>query len=128
MRLRREENMNQLITLSFEIFSGNRRNSELLYVIEQKMIFKKKSVYNNIIKYECRQKSCKSRINLLADGTCILAKKYVEHNHPDEEVAYKELKALNKIKLDCQDAAGALGGNTTAMSSIRSAFRKTCER
>lgn len=92
------------------------------------MIYKLKSVYNNVAKYECRQKTCKSRVNMLPDGICVKTKKYVEHNHEDEESAYKELKALNQIKRDCQDVAGALGGDRTAMSSIRASFRKTCER
>lgn len=114
--------------MNFEIISGNRRSSELLYVIDQKIIFRKKSVYKDIIKYECRQKMCKSRVSVLADGSCVRAKKYVDHNHENEEAAYKELKALNKIKKDCLDAATILGSEMTAMSSIRASFRKTCER
>lgn len=62
------------------------------------MIYAIKSVYKGVSKYECRQKSCKARINLLPDGKCVLAKKYVQHNHEHEEEAYRELKALNNIK------------------------------
>lgn len=92
------------------------------------MIFVKKSVYKGVLKYECRQKTCKARANLLPDGKCVLAKKYVEHNHDHEEEAYRELKALNSIKQDCEDMAGALGGVKTNLSTIRQAFRKACER
>lgn len=116
------------IIMNFEIIPGNRRSSELLYIIEQKMIYKKKSVYKNTIKYECRNKLCKARVNVMPDGKCVLAKKYIEHNHDNEEGAYKELKALNQIKRDCEDIGGALGGDRTAISSIRASFRKTCER
>lgn len=114
--------------MNFEIIPGKRRNSELLYVIEQKMIHMRKSVYKGVSKFECRQQNCKARVNLLSDGKCVVAKKYVEHNHDNEEEAYKELKALNAIKRDCEDAAWALGGTKTNLCTIRSAFRKTCER
>lgn len=113
--------------MDFEIICGKRRNSELIYIPEQKMIYAIKSVYKGVSKYECRQKSCKARINLLPDGKCVLAKKYVQHNHEHEEEAYRELKALNNIKKDCQDMAGALGATKTNLSTIRAAFRKTCE-
>lgn len=114
--------------MNFEIITGKRTNSQLLYLIDQKMLFQRKSVYKNVIKYECRNKTCKARINILPDGNCVLAKNYVEHNHNDEEVAYKEMTALNQIKRDCRNLTGALGGDRTAMSSIRASFRKTCER
>lgn len=114
--------------MNFEIISGFRKNSKLLYLVDQKMIFVKKSVYNNVGKYVCRQSECKARITVDAEGKCELAKHYVEHNHDNEEEVYKELKAINEIKSDCQDIAGKLGGDTTAMSSIRSSFRKVCEK
>lgn len=91
------------------------------------MLYMKKSVYKGVVKYECRKTNCKARINLLPNATCVLAKKYVEHNHEHEEDAYRELKALNSIKRDCKDMAGALGGTKTNLSTIRNAFRKTCE-
>ncbi|XP_046806265.1 uncharacterized protein LOC124419747 isoform X2 [Lucilia cuprina] len=56
-----------------------------------------------------------------------LPEKNVEHNHGHEEEIYKELKALNAIKQDCQNVAGALGGTKTNISTIRNAFRKACE-
>lgn len=55
-------------------------------------------------------------------------KGYVDHNHGDEETTYRELKALNLIKQDCQDMAETLGGTKTNISTIRKAFRRTCER
>lgn len=85
-------------------------------------------IYKNTTKYECRNKSCKARINVLSDGKCVLAKKYLEHNHGNEEEEYKKLKALNQIKHDCENIGGTLGGDVTAMSSIRASFRKACER
>lgn len=114
--------------MNYEIIAGNRSNSELLYVIDQKMIYQKKSVYNNTVKYECRIKSCKARINLLPEGKCTLPKKYIDHNHSDEEDAYEQLKALKKIKDDCRNSVGTLGGGNTALSSIRDSFRRTVER
>lgn len=67
-------------------------------------------------------------MNLLPDGNLVPAKKFVEHNHENEEEAYKELKALTTIKKDCVDMSGILGGSKTNLSSIRRAFRRTCER
>lgn len=113
--------------MNFEIITGYRKNSQLLYVLDQRMIYVKKSVYNSINKYECRVKTCKARVSVHPDGKCVLAKNYVEHNHENEEEVYKELKALNSIKDECEDLAGTLGGDTSAMSSIRSSFRKICE-
>lgn len=114
--------------MNFELICGSRRNSELLYITEQKMLYRKKSEYKGVTKYQCRQKSCKSRVNLLSDGSCVLSKGYVDHNHGDEETTYRELKALNLIKQDCQDMAETLGGTKTNISTIRKAFRRTCER
>ncbi|KNC25747.1 hypothetical protein FF38_10360 [Lucilia cuprina] len=113
--------------MNYIIIAGFRKNSELLYTTGEKMIYAKKSVYKNVIKYECRQKTCKVRVNVLPDGKCVPARKNVEHNHGHEEEIYKELKALNAIKQDCQNVAGALGGTKTNISTIRNAFRKACE-
>lgn len=59
---------------------------------------------------------------------CYLAKKYIEHNHDNEEEYYKELKVLNQIKTDCEGIGSVLGGNRTAISTIRSSFRNACEK
>lgn len=116
-----EKNMN------CEIFVGEKRNNKLLYVYEQKMIYKKKSTYKDIVKYECRNKNCKARLNLIPDGTCVGALHYVDHNHENEEKAFNEMKVLNKIKSDCIDIAETLGSETNGLSSVRKAFRRNCE-
>lgn len=109
------------------IFTGKKTNYKLLFVNEQKMIYKKKSTYNGVVKYVCWINSCKSRVNLMPYGKCVTAKNYVEHNHEHQEDAFKELNVLNKIKSDCVDVAGTLCGEKSATSSIRKAFEKNCE-
>lgn len=110
-----------------ELFVGKKVNNELLYVYDQKMIYKKKSKYKDVFKYECWLKSCKARVMLMPDGKCLLAKKYVEHNHDHQEKEFKEMCVLNKIKSDCVNVAGTICGGQNAVSSIRMAFENNCE-
>lgn len=111
-----------------EKIAGLRRTGHLFYVKEQKMLYKMKSNYKNIKKLECRKKTCQARVNLLENGTCELAKKYVEHNHDNEKKSYVEIIALNDMKQNCSSIGGVLGVESNATSCIRSAFRNTCER
>ena len=81
-------------------------------------------MYKDLDKYECWRSSCEARIVLLPEGTCEKAKNYVDHNHENNEGSFNELKALNRIKNDCVDAAATLGAEVNALSTIV-AFRST---
>lgn len=109
-------------------FAGKKKDSKLLFVPEQKMIYRKKSVYKEVVKYECWHENCKARVNLMPNGFCDLAKNYVNHNHEEEENIYKELCALNEIKAESGNIAATLGGEQNAISSVRTAFRNVTQR
>lgn len=91
-----------------------KRNSKLLFVPEQKMIYRKKSVYKEIVKYECWHENCKARVNVMPND--------------EEENIYKELCVLNEIKAESGNIAGTLGGEQNAISSVRTAFWNATQR
>lgn len=112
--------------MEFEILSGKRRNSKLLYSFSEKQIYAKKSIYNNKVFFDCYNKKCKSRVYLL-NGECLKAKNFKEHEHSDQKELYEELKALNKIKAKCLESGKSLG-EVNALSGIRESFRSVCSR
>lgn len=108
-------------------FSGKKINSKLLFTTEENMIYKKKSFYKGVIKFECWRSDCKARVNYMPDGTCIPAKHSPAHNHSHQKDDYKMLCALNKIKKETANIAGVLGGELSAISGVRTAFRNVAK-
>lgn len=109
-------------------FAGKKVDSKLLFLNNEKMIYKKKSVYKEVVKYECWRDGCKARINYMPDGKCVYAKKFVPHNHDHDEDEYKKLCALNDIKKESASISGTLGAERNAISSVRTAFRNVSEK
>lgn len=112
--------------MQFEIVNGQRRNSKLLYSIDEKQLYIKKSVIRGITYYTCYKKNCKSRVDVSRDGVLTKAANFIEHNHLDEEKLFLELKAIKKIKDDVCSSGAAVGA-VNALSSIRAIFRSNCE-
>lgn len=113
-------------SLAFEVMSGKRRNSKVLYVKDEKQFYIRKSEAKGRIYYTCYVKTCKSRVTL-ENGLCRKAPDFVEHDHSDQCELHAELKALNQIKEQCSDIANTLGA-PSAVSGIRENFRKVCAR
>lgn len=109
-------------------FSGKKVNSNLLFVKEEKMIYKKKSTYKDVVKFQCWRAGCPARVNYMPNGTCMMPQKFVPHNHDHEEEEYRKLNALNKIKEESAKISGTLGVEPNAISSVRTAFRNVSEK
>lgn len=85
----------------FEFCEGLRKGSRLLYLSNEKQIFKKKSTYRRKVTYTCYISGCEARVTLEGD----VCKKIlgVEHNHEgDQENDFQKLKLLNNIKRDTE--------------------------
>lgn len=81
---------------SYEIIIGNRQNSLMLYIIEEKQIF----FYNTKIKwgwsFKCRHPNCSALLILCQNRKYIRLK---THNHEQKyEDEYNRLKVVNKMK------------------------------
>lgn len=112
----------------FAIISGKQRTSSLYYIISEKQLFRKKSTYKDVLKLQCYNNSCKSRMVLLADKkTMIKAKNYVDHNHNDQEDLYKQFQILNKVK-KCVVASCSLLSDNNALSTIRASYRNVVSK
>lgn len=109
-------------------FAGRKFDSKLLFVSNEIMIYKKKSAYKVVVKYECWRAGCKARVNYVPDGKCVYVKKIVPHNHGKDEDEYKKLCALNEIKKESACISGTLGAEPNAISSVRTAFRNVSEK
>lgn len=89
------------IQIEYEfVVSGKRRKSELLWSFTESMFYKRNSAGSNGKYYICYDApSCKARLILRKDGTCV--KTSGEHNHCTREILYKQFEAENKIKMLC---------------------------
>lgn len=112
--------------LEFEIISGKRINSKVLYVKEEKQCYIRKSESKGTIYYTCYKKSCKSRV-ILKNGQCSKVVNFTQHNHSDQHAFYEELKALSQVKKICLDGTTIIGA-PSAVSGIRESFQSVCMR
>lgn len=112
--------------MEFELLSGKRINSVLLYSFNDCQLYAKKSIYGEKQYYECYKNNCKSRV-VLERGTFSKCRKFVDHNHGDQESTYRELKALRNIKRKCENFDTAIG-EQNALSGIRKTFQNVCQR
>lgn len=114
-------------SLVYKMITGKKSNSVLLYVIEEKQLFKVKSKTNKKTYYVCYEKKCSARLELSVNGFCSRPKKYTDHNHGNQESKYNEITCIDDIRKDCLTAASVLG-DVNALSGIRCAFKRTCEK
>lgn len=115
-----------MASVTYEIMSGKRRTSKLLYSKDENQFYIKKSEARGRKYYTCYEKNCKSRV-VLENGQCRKATDFIEHNHEEQQEMYDELKALNEIKEQCLDVSSTLGA-VNAVSGIRETFRNVCVR
>lgn len=112
----------------FEFVAGKRHDSKLLYLIDEKQLYKKKSLYKQKTFYTCYKNSCKARVEMLENKICVRSGKNSEHcEHPSQEDTYQELKSLENIKAECKSST-TLRNDTSALANTRKAFRSECER
>lgn len=111
--------------VDYEIISGKRRNSKLVYVISEQQLYIRKTKYKTKQFYVCYAKDCKSRVYIQNDQCYKSADG--EHNHADQKELYEEMKVMSNIKTQCMDPE-ALVGNVNALGGIREKFQDACSR
>lgn len=115
-------------SLEYELINGKKHKSILLYLIEEKQLFKVKSKTAQKSYYVCYHKDCFVRVELFADGTCRKPKKNsVGHNHGIQEDLRNEIKCIDGLRQDCLSGAGVLS-DVNAISGIRTAFKRALEK
>lgn len=107
----------------FVKINGKRRNSELIYVFNQKQLYCKNKNYKNNINYKCYIKNCNARMIIELPGNFLVrGKNFENHNHStNQEELFEELQLLNRIKNDCESSANMLS-DINAMSGVRKVF------
>lgn len=95
---------NTQIEVPFEFVTGKRSDSVLLYTRVEKQLYRKCSKYESkYYSYRCRIKDCKSRVYYeFATEKCVMkTKKFIPHNHGDQQDDYNNLKLLKEMKNEC---------------------------
>lgn len=115
-------------SLEYELISGKKLKSTLLYVLSEKQLYKIKTKTINKTYYVCYQKNCAARIEILTNSVCCKPNKDVnQHTHGAVEDQYKEISCINEIREDCAGASNVMG-EINAISTIRNAFKRVCEK
>lgn len=110
--------------MDYVFVTGKRVDSNLLYLKDEKQLFKINSKNRKKKIYMCYVKDCKSRVFIDNNAICYKVNNYVEHNHHDnQEHAYKQLKLINEIKSECQSVSALHSGACISVSEI---FKKHC--
>lgn len=89
---------NQQSVVEYEIITGHREDTKLLYLLNEKQLYKKNSITKLGTHYLCIVNNCSARV-YVKDGVCfksIFSKS--GHNHGLNDVFYKKLSALNDMK------------------------------
>lgn len=81
--------------MEFTFFEGMRKNSKLLYLPEDRQVFKLSKIQKDKKYYKCFYDLCKATISI-SNGLAV----YINSNHPhgDQEELYKKRKLVSKIK------------------------------
>ncbi|XP_055921214.1 uncharacterized protein LOC129952582 isoform X1 [Eupeodes corollae] len=85
----------------FEFTAGYRRNSVLIYLVDEKQLFTKKYSHNHMDRYTCYTKSCKASLLFDTYLNKIVKLYHTFHLHPDQSDVYKKMKVLNEMKDYC---------------------------
>lgn len=83
--------------IEYEFVVGFHKNHQLLYSKLEQQFYTKQHALKNYTLYRCREKTCKSKIHLKGDETCVKANNFVPHNHSGQADNYKTLKFRNDL-------------------------------
>lgn len=97
--------------IPFEFIVGARTDGRLLYTLEHKQLYRKKSKIEKKdgtaigYRYLCRVSGCTARVILdIREENCKFGANNREHTHSDnQQNLYDELKVVSKIKSECED-------------------------
>ena len=82
---------NSLFNFSL-FFTGRRKNSKLLYSIDEQQLYYKKNALKKYTTFSCTEKKCDAQIQMFSDGECRKPMKCSNHNHAQKEDEYKYLR------------------------------------
>lgn len=84
------------VVVEYEIVTGLRANSQLLYLPSEKQLYRKNTITKRGVHYKCKTDGCRIRI-YMNNGICYKLIG-VEHAHASSELSYIRLNALNEVK------------------------------
>lgn len=87
--------------MRYKICPGKRRNSKMLFTLDEEQYYSFNSKTKNYDAYKCVD--CNSRVHLRSDGICIQKNRYSEHKHAKKGKLEANLNILNEIKAKCAD-------------------------
>lgn len=99
--------------LEYEIIPGQRKGSNLVYLINEKNIFKPINGDEKYGKrYICSAPSCMARIIIRPNGTCERSKRSKPHLlHSNHSLQREEYIAVDRIKQTCSNVDALCGGS-----------------
>lgn len=91
-----------IIEPEYKIVPGFRRTSELIWIEDEQIYYKKNCAIKNGISYKCNTEDCSARVVRKTNGTVMKTQGYRSHNHKtNHRNAYEQNKILNEIKTRC---------------------------
>lgn len=113
--------------MDYVLLSGYRNNSKLIYICDEKVLFRKTRTRNQQSEYVCYQDvlhekdpkrhiKCNARLKLnqatgIRNGTA-------HSNHENHKFFFEELKLLNKIKKACKKSGANLASHKVSTKEI----------
>lgn len=104
--------------LTYEIATGERYNSKLLYTIEEKQLYYWNRAYASGDAWVCAFKGCNNRVHIRPDKMCVQKERYYIHKHANQEKKFYECKVLNIIKNKCADLSTFINEKKQAVRDI----------
>lgn len=109
-----------------ELITGQRVDSQLIYTVDEKQIYRKSVRHNNIYSYVCYEETCDSRIYFDLDSEkCYKKVDCSLHNHGDQFSKYKELNLKNNMKNECLKAAA---NKATCKETVRGIYNRCVQQ
>lgn len=103
--------------LTFKFVMGDRKNTQYLYIVEEKQLYTKNVPGKSGIIYRCANRQCKSRVIVKNDLNCIKLPTAQPHNHDNNcEQRFIDLVAVQKMKNDAIDLHNIASGSTITKS------------
>lgn len=115
--------------MDYVLLSGYRKNSKLIYILDEKMLFRKTRTRNQQSEYVCyqdvlsekdpeRHLKCNARLKLNHIRNEYIRNETAHSNHGDHKKKFQELNLLNKIKKSCEKSGANLASHKVSTKEI----------
>lgn len=113
--------------MDYVLLSGYRKNSKLIYIRDEKMLFRKTRTRNQQSEYVCYQDvvsekdpeihlKCNARLKL--NQTIYIRNETAHSKHDNHKKIFQELKLVNKIKEACEKSGANLASHKVSTKEI----------